>query len=126
MLEYFFDILAMFRHVIWVDKYIIQIDYNIDIQKVREKVIHESLEDCKSVNKTKKYYRPLEWFVMYLKSSFLFITISYVNQVVSMAKIYLCIYLSFARWVQYIRDEQEWIVILFRNIVKTTEVNTKI
>jgi len=79
MLEYFFDILAMFGHVIWVDKYIIQINYNIDIQKVREKVIHESLEGYESVGKTEKHYRLLEWFVMCLKSSFPFITTGYVN-----------------------------------------------
>jgi len=44
MLEYFFNMLVMFKHVIWVDKYIIQIDYDTDIQKVRENVIHELLE----------------------------------------------------------------------------------
>ena len=32
MLEYFFNIPVMFRHVIQVDEYIIQIDYNTDIQ----------------------------------------------------------------------------------------------
>ena len=31
MLEYFFYILVMFGHVIQVDEYIIQIDYDIDI-----------------------------------------------------------------------------------------------
>jgi len=40
MLEYFFHMLVVFGHVIWVDEYIIQIDYNIDVQKIRENVIH--------------------------------------------------------------------------------------
>ena len=31
MLEYFLNMLVMFKHVIQVDEYIIQIDYDIDI-----------------------------------------------------------------------------------------------
>jgi len=59
-LEYFFYMLVMFGHVIQVDKYVIQIDHNIDIQKVRENVIHESLEGCRSIDKTERYYRPFK------------------------------------------------------------------
>jgi len=90
----------MFVHVIWVDKYIIQIDHNTDIQKVRKKVVHESLEGHKSIGKTEEHYRLLKWFITYSKSGLPFITISYVNQVVSIVKIYLCIYSSFVRWIQ--------------------------
>ena len=57
MLEYFFYMPVMFRHVIRVDEYIIQIDYNIDIQKIRENVIYESLEGHGSISKTEEYYR---------------------------------------------------------------------
>jgi len=60
MLEYFFYMLVIFRHVIQVDEYIIQIDYDTDIQKVRENVIHEFLEDHRSIGKTKKHYRSLK------------------------------------------------------------------
>jgi len=59
-LEYFFNMLVMFRYVIQVDKYIIQIDYNTDVQNVGENVIHESLKGCRSISKTKEYYRLLE------------------------------------------------------------------
>ena len=40
MLEYFFNMLMIFGHVIQVDEYIIQIDYDTDIQKVRENIIY--------------------------------------------------------------------------------------
>jgi len=60
MLEYFLNMLAMFGHVIWVDKYIIQIDYDTDIQKVRKKVIYESLKDYGSISKTKGHCRPFK------------------------------------------------------------------
>jgi len=57
MLEYFFYMLVMFGHVIRVDEYIIQIDHNTDIQKVRENIIHELLEGCGSIGKAKEHYR---------------------------------------------------------------------
>ena len=62
----------MFGHVIWVDKYIIQIDYNTNIQNIREKIIYESLESHMSIGKTEGYYRPFgSWhkiIVSYLSS----------------------------------------------------------
>jgi len=57
MLEYFFHMLVMLRHVIRVDEYIIQIDHDTDIQKVRENIIHESLEGRGSISKAKGHYR---------------------------------------------------------------------
>jgi len=60
MLEYFFYMLVMLGHVIQVNEYIIQIDHNTDIQQVRENVIHESLEGCGSIGKTKEHYRPFK------------------------------------------------------------------
>ena len=60
MLEYFFYMPVMFRHVIQVDEYIIQIDHDTDIQKVRKNVVHESLEDCRSIGKAEGYYRPFK------------------------------------------------------------------
>ena len=60
ILEYFFYMLVMLGHVIQVDEYIIQIDNDTDIQKVRENVIHESLEDYGSIGKTEGHYRPFK------------------------------------------------------------------
>ena len=60
MLEYFFYILVMLGHVIQVDEYIIQIDYDIDIQKIGENVVHELLEDHGSIGKAKGHYRPFK------------------------------------------------------------------
>ena len=99
MLEYFFYMLVMLGHVIQVDEYIIQIDHNTDIQKVRENVVHELLEDHGSIGKAKGHYRPFKWFIACPKGGFLFIAVSNANQMVSMAKIYLWVDLSFVRWV---------------------------
>ena len=54
----------MFGHVVWVDKYIIQIDHNTDIQKVKENIVHELLKGCGSIGMTERYYRLLEWSIM--------------------------------------------------------------
>ena len=56
MLEYFFNMPVIFMHV-QVNEYIIQIDYDIYIQKVRENIVHELLKDHRSIGKTKGYYR---------------------------------------------------------------------
>jgi len=50
----------MFGHVIRVDKYIIQIDHNTDIQEIGENVIHELLEGYGSIGKTEGHYRPFK------------------------------------------------------------------
>ena len=60
MLEYFLNMPVIFEHVIWVDEYIIQIDYDIDIQEIRENIIYELLEDYGSISKTEGHYRPLK------------------------------------------------------------------
>jgi len=60
ILEYFFHMLMMLGHVIQVDEYIIQIDHNTDIQKIRENVVHELLEGHGSIGKTKGHYRPFK------------------------------------------------------------------
>ena len=54
MLKYFFYISVVFGHVIRVDEYIIQINHDTDIQKVRENVIHELLEGHGSISITNK------------------------------------------------------------------------
>jgi len=51
---------VMFRHVIQVDEYIIQIDHDIDIQKVEENVVYELLEGCGSIGKAEGHYRPFK------------------------------------------------------------------
>jgi len=57
MLEYFLNMLVVFGHIIQVDEYIIQIDHNTDIQKVRENIIHKSLKYYRSIDKTKEHYK---------------------------------------------------------------------
>ena len=56
-LEYFFHMLVMFRYIIRVDEYIIQIDHDTDIQKIRENVVHKLLEGYRSIGKTEEHYR---------------------------------------------------------------------
>jgi len=60
ILEYFFYMPVMLGHVIRVDEYIIQIDHNTNIQKIRENIVHKSLEDCKSIGKIKGHHRPFK------------------------------------------------------------------
>jgi len=45
--------LIVYRHVIRVDVYIIKVDYNTNIQKIREYDVHELPEDYESIGKIK-------------------------------------------------------------------------
>ena len=60
ILEYFLNMSVMFGYVIRVDEYIIQIDYDTNIQNIRENVVYKLLEDYRSISKTKEHYRPLK------------------------------------------------------------------
>jgi len=60
MLKHFLNMPVMFIHVIQVDKYIIQIDHDINIQKVGENVVYKLLKDHESIGKTKGHCRPLK------------------------------------------------------------------
>ena len=51
---------VMFRHVIQIDEYIIQIDHNTDIQEIGENVIYELLKSCENTGKTEGHYRPFK------------------------------------------------------------------
>jgi len=60
MFEHFLNIPAMFRYIVGVNEYIIQIDHDTDIQKIEKEVIHELLKDYRSIGKTKEYYKLLK------------------------------------------------------------------
>ena len=58
--EYLFNMLVVCRHIIRVNEYIIKIDHNTKIQKIREYVIYKLLKDYESINKAEWYYRLLK------------------------------------------------------------------
>jgi len=51
--EHFLNMLVVYRHVIRVDEYIIKVDYNTNIQKIRKYDVHELPEDYGSIGKIK-------------------------------------------------------------------------
>jgi len=53
LFEHFLNILVVYRHIIRVDKYIIKVDHDTDISKIKEYIVYESLEGCRSICKAK-------------------------------------------------------------------------
>jgi len=98
---------VVYGHVIRVDEYIIKINYNTNIQKIRENIVYESLKGYRNISKTKWYYRLFKRFITISESSLSFVLIKYANQIVCMEKIYLGIYLDFTEWVKQIRNKRE-------------------
>jgi len=87
--------------------HIIKINYNTNIQKIRENIIYKSLKGYRNISKTKWYYRLFKRFITISEGSLLFFLIRYIDQIVCMEKIYLGIYLGFTEWVKQIRNERE-------------------
>jgi len=56
MFKYFFDILAVYKYIVRIDEYIIKVDHNTDIQKIREYDIHELLEGHRNISKCHKLH----------------------------------------------------------------------
>ena len=77
------------------DEYIIKINYNTNIQKIRENIVYKLLKGYKNISKTKWYYKLFKRFIKSSESSLLFVLIRYTDQIVYIEKIYLDIYLSF-------------------------------
>jgi len=61
------------KHIIRVNEYIIKINYNTDIQNIRENVIYKSLKGSERISKTERHYRPFKWFIISLGSSLTYI-----------------------------------------------------
>jgi len=60
LFEHFIDILAVYRHVIGVDEYIIKVDHNTNIQKIGKYVIYKLLKGYRGIGKAKWYYSLLK------------------------------------------------------------------
>ena len=51
--KYFFDMLLIHEYVVRVNEYIIKIDHDINIQKIREYIVYELLKDYRDISKIK-------------------------------------------------------------------------
>ena len=115
----------MLGKAIQVDQYVIQIDHDIDVYHICENVVHELLKSCGSVSKPFRHYQLLKGPISGLERSLPLIPSSDVNQVVHVLKVDFSVDSCFSWCIQEIRDQQEWVAILFGYSVEALEVDTK-
>ena len=69
----------MTSYVTRIDQNIIEIDYYTNIEKVRKNVVHEVLKDNRSIDKTKRYNRSFERFIVDAEYGLSFVIFSNVD-----------------------------------------------
>src|SRR5882672_4899977 len=72
--EYFPNMSFVLRNVVRVDKDVIQVDDDYDVNHIRKDVIHESLESCWCISKPFRHYQPLKGTILGLECSLPFIS----------------------------------------------------
>jgi hypothetical protein len=66
-------VLDIFLFILGVYKDIIKVYNIVNVKKVKENRVNITLEDCRYISKTKRYYYILKVVISSLKGSFLFI-----------------------------------------------------
>ena len=71
-----------------VDKNVIQVYHDANIQHIVENVIHEALESARGIQETKRHYQPLKRAVFSVEGSFPLVTITNSDEMIGMLQIY--------------------------------------
>ena len=121
--EYFADVSGMFVGVPRKDKYVIQVNHYEFVKEVGKDAVHEALESCRSIGKTKMHDHEIERAILSLESGLPFVTWSDANEVVGCLKINLGVNIRMAKAIKEVWDERQWITILFGDSIEATPVN---
>ena len=116
----------VFFHCFGVDKNIVQVYDDVDVQYVSEYVIHEVLEYCWCIGESKRHHIVFKLAISCAECSFPFVSRRDANEVVRMSKVDLGIDSSLTRRVKKVGNEWKWIPILLRNFVESLIVDTKV
>ena len=90
-----------------------------------ENVVHETLESGGSIGETLRHDEPFEGSISCLKGGLPFISGGNPDEMVGMLEVNLGINVRGSGTVQEIRDEGEWITVLFGNAIKSAEVHAE-
>jgi len=85
--EYLLNMGLVFRHIARVDKNVIQVDDDCDINHICENIVHKSLKGCGCIGKPFRHYRPLERAILGSECDFPFISSCDSDQMVCMSEI---------------------------------------
>ncbi|ESK80622.1 hypothetical protein Moror_9181, partial [Moniliophthora roreri MCA 2997] len=123
--EDFLNMLLVIIHVLGIDKNVVEVDNNTDVQEISEDGIDEALESSRSVGKSLRDDIPLMRAISGPECSFPLITFSNSYKMVCMAKIELGIDFGLTRGIKKVRNEGKRIAILLGDLVKTSKIHTQ-
>ena len=95
------------------------------IQHVGKDGVNKSLECCRSISETEGHYQPFIRPIVGAESCFPLVSGCDLDEIVHVLYIYLGVDFGPAGGVQKVRDQGEWVVILFGNFIEALEVNTE-
>ena len=121
----FFDVLRMFGGVVGVDQNVIQIDNNVNVQKVAEDILHETLEGCRGVAEAERHNQHLEKSVAGPEGGLPFVALGDAHQVIGRTKVDLSVDAGLPRSVEKVGNAGERIFILPCDLVQPAEIMTK-
>ena len=108
-----------------IDKNIIQINNEKDIELLSQDFIDIALEASWHVGQTKRHYLILKMTVSSLKSRLLFVTFFDPHLVMGTNQIQLCKSFDTAYTIERFTDEQKWIPVLDGDIIEVSIIDIK-
>ena len=115
----------MFRGIVGVDEDVVEVDDDVDVEKVAKDVLHETLESSGGVAEAERHDHHLEESVAGPESGLPFVTLGDTHQVISGTKVDFAIDAGLPRSIEEVGDTREGVLVLSSDFVQTAEVVTK-
>ena len=115
------DMFLMICRVVGINEDVVKVDDHANIQEITEDVIHEMLESCRSIGKSKGHNEPFKRTIAGVESGFPFITIRDMDQVIGMSEINGGIDTGFTCSGKEVRNEQKGISVFFGYFQKSMQ-----
>ena len=112
----------MICRIVGINEDVIQVDDHANIQEITEDVVHETLESCRSIGKSKGHNKSFKRTIAGLESSFPFITVRNTDEVLGMSDINGGIDTGFTCSGKEVGNEQKGISVFFGYFIETSEI----
>ena len=122
MAEDLADMFLMICRVVGINEDVVEVDDHTHIQEITEDVIHEMLESCRSIGKSEWHNKPFKITVVGAESSFPFITIRNMDEVIGMSEINGGIDTGFTCSGKEVGNERKGISVPFGYFIETSEI----
>ena len=124
--EYLLNMGLVFGHIARVDKNVVQVDDDCDINHICKSIIHKSLKGCGCIGKPFRHYRPLKRAVSSSECSFPFVSGCNLDQVVCMSEIDLGVNLCLSGVSRRSEMSGSGYWSFFGNLIESSKIDAKL